>query len=307
VWANPVIWREICTRAYGHRPLLVKLAYFVVLALICYAALSGVLNGPRVPYAAGYGLIPVTVLSLLLVAAQAVAAITAERDGRTLDLLLVTDLSPKEFIFGKIGGILYNTKEYLLPPLILAGVYAVYGLLATPPRNQPDELLARNMTSLAAVLGALVILLAFVLILGIHVALRMVNSRQAIANTLGTVFFLSVGTLVSIYLILINPGTFEYQFVSFSLFIVVGIGGLWWVLSTDRPTPALTLASVLLPVAMFYCVTNVLIAQPGSQESAPPLVPFLAIAIPFVHALLAMLIPMLSEFDVAFGRTHAQE
>ena len=63
-------------------------------------------------------------LSLLLLAAQATTAITSERDGRSLDLLLATDLSPKEFIFGKIGGILYNTKEFLLPPLILAAVYA---------------------------------------------------------------------------------------------------------------------------------------------------------------------------------------
>ena len=57
------------------------------------------------------------------------------------------------------------------------------------------------------------------------------NSRQAISQALGTVFFLSVGTLVCIYLILINGGTFEYQFLSFSLFLIVGIGGLWWVLS----------------------------------------------------------------------------
>ena len=158
-----------------------------------------------------------------------------------------------------------------------------------------------------AVWGAVLILLAFVLVLGVHVALRIVNSRQAVTHALGTVFFLSVGTLVCIYLILINGGTFEYQFLSFSLFIVVGIGGLWWVLSADRPTPALTLASLLLPIAMFYSVTNVLVATPGSQESAPPLIPFLVILIPFTHTILAMLVPMLSEFDVAFGRTRLEE
>jgi hypothetical protein len=307
VWPNPILWREIRTRAYGHRPLIVKLAYLLVIGLIGYAALSGVLTGGRVPFAAGYGLVPITILSLLLVAAQSVTAVTTERDGRTLDLLLATDLSPKEFIFGKIGGILYNSKEYLLPPLILAGVYAALGLLATPPRTAPWRLGPMNAASLAAVLGGLLILFAFVLILGIHVALRIANSRQAISHVLGTVFFLSVGTLVSIYLILINPGTFEYQFLSFSLFIVVGIGGLWWVLSADRPTPALTLASLLLPTFIFYCVTNVLVAQPGSEESAAPLIPFLAVAGPFVFAIVAMLVPMLSEFDVAFGRTRVQE
>src|SRR5205814_3519309 len=36
VWANPVLWREIRTRAYGRRPVLIKLLYAIVLALICY-------------------------------------------------------------------------------------------------------------------------------------------------------------------------------------------------------------------------------------------------------------------------------
>ncbi|MBI3823988.1 MAG: ABC transporter permease, partial [Planctomycetes bacterium] len=39
VWANPIMWREIITRAYGRRPLLVKTAYFIVLALVSYYAL----------------------------------------------------------------------------------------------------------------------------------------------------------------------------------------------------------------------------------------------------------------------------
>ena len=134
VWANPVLWREICTRAYGRRPLVIKLAYFVVIGLIAYAALEPLSVGQHAAFAAGYGLVPVTVLSLLLLAAQATTAITSERDGRSLDLLLATDLSPKEFIFGKIGGILYNTKEFLLPPLILAGVYAAWG---SWPRHRP--------------------------------------------------------------------------------------------------------------------------------------------------------------------------
>src|SRR5712691_2743550 len=37
---NPILWREVFTRAYGRRPLLVKLAYGVVFALVCYYALA---------------------------------------------------------------------------------------------------------------------------------------------------------------------------------------------------------------------------------------------------------------------------
>jgi ABC-type transport system involved in multi-copper enzyme maturation permease subunit len=303
VGANPILWREIVTRAYGRRPLLVKFAYAIVLALICYYALAPlVLHGERAAFTAAYGMIPIGVLSLLLVAAQASTAITSERDIGALDLLLVTDLTPQEFIFGKLGGIAYNAKEFLLPPLLLAGVYAYYGCLASPPANHPELARGMNITSLMCVIGSALVLLAFAMVLGIHVALRTMNSRFAIINTLSTIFFLSVGTLVCIALILIN-GRFEYQWGSFILFIVAGIGGLWWVLSGNRPSAALTVASWLCPLSVFYTVANILVAKPGTQESADPLIPFLVIAGAFGFTVAAMLVPLLSEFDVALGRT----
>ena len=309
VWKNPILWREIRTLAYGRRPLLIKLAYFVVLGLICYYALSDVIaptRASRQSFTSAVGLVPVAILSMLLISAQAVTSITSERDGGALDLLLVTDLSPKEFIFGKLLGILYNVKEYILPPLILAGVYAGLGLLATPPRTQPELRGSMNVEAFFCLAGALIILLAFVGVLGLHVALRNASSRVAIANTLGTVFFLSAGTLISIYLILIS-GSFEYQFASFVMFIAVGIAGLWWVLSGNRPSGALTLASWLCPLAMYYCVTNIIVAKPGSVESTDPLMPFMVIAAAFGFTISAMLVPLLSEFDVALGRTAARE
>jgi ABC-type transport system involved in multi-copper enzyme maturation permease subunit len=376
VWANPILWREIRTRAYGTRPLLVKAAYALVIGLICYYAVAALWTSQsQSQFVAAEGLVPVAILSLLLVSSQAVTAITSERDIGALDLLLVTDLTPQEFIFGKLWGILYNTKEFLIPPILLAAAYAWFGYLATP-RNFHQELYAqaqgRNQesgisnpgsrsssslgfgelrrqavlgrTSLAPrtsansavshltaedaelrggddafftrdwafknaeayfyLVGAIVVLLAFAIVLGVHVALRSANTRLAVIHTLGTVFFLSVGTLVCIYLILIN-GRFEYQWTSFILFIVAGIGGLWWVLSGERPSGALTLASWCCPLAVFYTVSNILVAKPGSEESTDPLMPFLVTAGAFGFTVAAMLIPLLSEFDVALGRTTA--
>jgi ABC-type transport system involved in multi-copper enzyme maturation permease subunit len=302
VGPNPILWREVSTRAYGRRPLLVKTAYFLVLFLICWYALGPlVLRGEKGPWVAAFGLIP-GVLSLLLVAAQAATAITSERDTGALDLLLVTDLTPKEFIFGKLGGILYNTKEYLLPPLLLAGVYAFYGCLASPPAGQEQMRAALNATSLVCVLGAGVVLQGFAMVLGIHVALRTPNSRLAVINTLSTIFFLSVGTGVCIWLI-VNNRRFEYQWGSFVFFLVAGVGGLWWVLNGDRPSAALTWASWFCPLAVLYTVMNILVARPGSQESADPLIPFVVIVGAFGFAVTAMLVPLVSEFDVALGRT----
>jgi hypothetical protein len=249
-------------------------------------------------------LVPIAVLSLLLVSAQAATSVTSERDGGTLDILLVTDISPNEFIFGKLFGVVYNCKEFIIPPLALAVFYAIRGVLARPPADAgPAEAAEANLMPLATVFGALLVMFAFVVVLGIHVSLRISNSRLAIANTLGTIFFLCVGTLISIYLIVVNGGSFANQWFSFIAFLVLGIGGLWYVLTADRPSTALTIASIICPLAMFYCVVTVLIAKPGTDESADPLLPFLFICGSFGWTIAAMLIPLVHEFDVALGRT----
>lgn len=307
VWAYPILWREVRTRAYGRRTLLVKLFYVLVVGLICSYALAQLDEpGGRVPFAAAYGLVPVTIFSLLLVGTQAVTAITSERDRNALDLLLVTDLTPKEFIFGKLAGIAWNAALFIVPPLLLAVVYGHFGLLATPPSGHPEMLTGRNVTALICIVGTLLVFIAFTGVLGIHVGLRNEVSRVGIGNTLGTIFFLSVGTLVCIYLIVIN-GRFEYQWGSFVLFLAAGCGGMWWVLNGERPSAALTLASFLCPAAIFYSVLNVLIGRPGSVESSDPFLPFLVLAGAFGLAIAAMLVPLLSEFDVALGRTTGGE
>jgi hypothetical protein len=299
VWANPILWREVATRAYGNRPLMVKTAYFVVLALVSYYALFAM--EPR-PWAAAYALVPIGILSLLLISAQSVTSITSERDLGSLDLLLITDLSPREFIYGKVLGILYNTKEFIVPPLVLIVIYALNHQLGTPPRGHPEMSAGQNFESAFDLGIALLILMAFTVMLGIHVALRHDNSRLAAINAMGTIFFLSVGTMVCIWLILIN-GRFEYQWLSFAGFIIAGIGGLWWVLSADHPSAALNLASVLCPIAVFYSVTNILIGTPATGASTDPLIPLIVTGGAFGFALIAMAIPLMSEFDVAIGRS----
>ena len=152
-------------------------------------------GGARLPFAAAYGLAPVGVLSLLLVAAQAATSITSERDIGALDLLLVTDLTPQEFIFGKLGGVMWNTKEFLIPPLVLAGIYAWLGPAggaAGRPHGagRVDErhgvgLRAGRLAGADGVRDGA----------GPARGARNQNSGTAVVLTLGTVFFLSLGTL----------------------------------------------------------------------------------------------------------------
>ena len=110
VWDNPVLWREICTWAYGRKIVIVRVAYglMVLLALLgLNQSLSDMTNGvPRAGLssifpAAATSLAPLFLVSLIIINALAVNSITNERDGQALDLLLVTDISPAEFVFGR--------------------------------------------------------------------------------------------------------------------------------------------------------------------------------------------------------------
>ena len=120
-WTNPILWRELMTRAYGTKPLIIKGCYVLLFALgmAMFFNLGQELENPL---RSTLGLIPIglTILSLILINAQGVTALTSERDTGALDLLLVSELSPKEFIYGKLYGVLYNSKEMIALPVLTA-------------------------------------------------------------------------------------------------------------------------------------------------------------------------------------------
>src|SRR5262249_47409176 len=173
--------------------------------------------------------------------------------------------------------------------------------LATPPPDQKALQTPMSFEAFACISGVGIVLAVFTMVLGIHVSLRTPSSRLAILQTLSTVFFLSVGTLVCIYLIIIN-GRFEYQWTSFLVFTVAGVGGMVWVLNGSRPSEALVLAGCICPFAVLYCVVNVLIGKPGSPETSDPLIPGLVIGGGFGFALAALLAPPVTEVRIPPGR-----
>jgi ABC-type Na+ efflux pump permease subunit len=295
IWNNPVLWREVRTRAYGRKPIIVKLAYFLVFATICLAFVYSIDSAHVRRIDIAKAVVPIIVTSLILVNVQAVTAITSERDGRALDLLLVTDISPKEFIFGKILGVLYNIKEMVILPIALCIALLLSGYIGWE-------------VSSYVVLGIL-ILVAFAITLGLHASLAYEQTRAAIITSLGTIVFLFVGVLVCIFLILVSgaSGGFAAQAASFVVFIFVGAIGMYAVLAVRNQSGALVWVAALLPILTFYAITHFLKGDPGSARGGDPLGSFLAIALGYGFAVLAMLVPAVSEFDVATGRTVATE
>ncbi len=281
VWKNPILWREVRTRAYGRKVLAIRLAYVLLVALSAVAIRSAVVEHGAVALA----LAPVVVLSLMLVNALAVTSITTERDLGALDLLLVTDLSPAEFIFGKLGGIAWVAKEMIVLPLALC-VYLWWTEATT-------------LENLIYLLLALGIFYGFVATLGIHSGLTYVNSRSAVAVSLGTLFFLLVGIATCMRIMMSFNGSFELQLTPFLVFMIGGGICMFVALGVRNPSAAIGWASLACPLLTFVAITSFLQGQ--------TLGVFLIVVGTYGFTTAAMLVPAIYEFDVATGRTSGGE
>jgi ABC-type Na+ efflux pump permease subunit len=286
VWDNPVLWREMCTWAYGRKVLFMRLAYVLMFA----AAAAGIWltaaepkssNERSIVPVAARTLAPFLVVSLVIVNALAVTSITNERDGGALDLLLVTDLTPKEFVFGKLGGVAFVAKEMIALPLVLAFLAYLLG--------------GMTIVNLFFLGIGLAVMNVFVIMLGLHCGLHYANSRYAIGVSLGNVFFLCLGVVALMLLMISFSGTFQGQLGPFLAFIVGGGVGIFVSLGIRNPSPAIGVASIILPIATFFAVTSFLIGHWSDV--------FLVTNAAYGFAIAAMLIPALSGFDVAIGRS----
>ncbi len=283
-WSNPILWRKLKTRAYGTKPLIIKGAYVLAFALgVAFFYLNPNLEDD--PWGGIQALIPplLAVLSLVLVNAQGVTSLTSERDTGALDLLLVTELSPGEFIYGKLLGALYNTKEMIVLPVALVVWFAASGILT-----------AEN--AFYAITDFL-LLCVFSAMLGLHASITYTNSRTAVANSLGTIFFLMAGIFFCAYLIVLSDREFGRQLLSFLIFIGAGSVALFGSLGAKNPSRAIALVSLLTPFWSFYCII--------SLWRGDVLAAFLFSVGIYGFALLAMLVPAVSDFDIALGRTNA--
>ncbi len=130
-WDNPILWRELQTRGYGTKPIIIKGLYVLIFAMgvVAFHTLAA---GVVAPLATNLAMIPLAlaILSLLLVNAQGVTALTSERDSGALDLLLVTELSPRSV----------HLRQALRRPLQHQGDDRPALALDDLPGRHPDDL-----------------------------------------------------------------------------------------------------------------------------------------------------------------------
>jgi len=161
-------------------------------------------------------LVLVTGLGILLLAALTVGvrsatAISGEREHRTWEALLLTPLSTRELIHGKVRGILRSARPYL----------AVYALATVPLACLAGQgvLLATLLTLLLAgpilgVAGAV----------GIQRSARATDSWRSILDT--------VGALIGAALLTVVVSNFVLGFLGL---VVLGLGHLVEILAIDLP------------------------------------------------------------------------
>ncbi|MBQ2621883.1 MAG: hypothetical protein IJF84_11145 [Thermoguttaceae bacterium] len=276
VWDNPILWREVRTAAYGKRLFLYRLGYLVMAGLCLYAVLSQ----SQTASDCFFYIAPLALLSLVLINAQSVTAISTERDGKALDLLLSSDLLPSEFVWGKLLGAFWNSKEMVLVPPILVGVVWFF-------KSIPGEY------ALYLIIGYLILTL-FSATLGLHCGMIYANSRQSIGVSLGVVFFLFVGVAVCLRMMLTFSGSFQAQFQPFLALIVGGGAGLYAALGIRNPSSAIALASFGCPCATFYALVALMMNY--------SLGVFFVVCVAYGFAVAAMLVPAIYEFDIVSSK-----
>jgi ABC-type transport system involved in multi-copper enzyme maturation permease subunit len=281
VWTNPVLWREICTRGHGRAMIVVRLAWFALFA-VAVAGLLAEAGSPRPDrFVVATAVVPMVLASLLAVAALAVTTVTSERDRGTLDLLLVSDLEPREFVEGKLLGVIVAAREIVALPLLVC-------LAMVPLRLATIE-------ETAYLVAGLAVLTFFAAVLGVYAGLSHPLSRQAIAITLGIIGFLSLGVATAMRIMVAFGGSFELQLAPFLAVIVGGGVGLFAALSARNPSPAVGWASALLPSLTFVAITGFL--QGNTLQV------FLVVLTAYGFATLALLVPSIAAFDLLTGRS----
>lgn len=296
MWSNPILWREMRTWAYGKKVLIIRVAYLVLAACVAFGLFQVARSSQGFFADRGYEeqlvapavsiLAPLMVFSLILINALAVNSVTNERDGGALDLLLVTEITSVDFIFGKILGVLYVMKEMVLIPILLLFIPWFYGGLSTE--------------NLIFSIIAMLVMDVFVCMLGIHCGMIYYQSRAAIGTSLGTVFFLFLGVATCMLIMLMFRGSFGRQLAPFLMIILGGGTGLYLAIGNRNPSPAIALTSFLLPFLTFFAITSFILRD---QE----LTVFSTVVVSYAFATAAMLIPALSEFEFAFGRGKMQQ
>jgi len=186
VWNNPVAWREAVTRASGTGRGLLR--YVLATAGVAAAILLFWFYAEKDPaFGAAQTRQWLSVLVmiefglvLLITVNTAASALTKEHESNTLHLLLVTPLTSKYIVWGKLRGLVSFSVPMIAIPAASVLLFAVYDLIFT---QGPGVAYVETALELAALMVAFS---AAVCMLGMHFSVRSRRTVRAVMVSMGT-------------------------------------------------------------------------------------------------------------------------
>jgi len=207
VWNNPVAWREAAARNATFWRIVGRWSFVVLGTLGAMGLLFAYHAGALAPDGFRFILRSVVFTEVFVIALvamnMAATAVAGEREDGTLDLLLTTPITPRDYLVGKLRGLVSYLLPLLAVPIVtvgLPGLYALAGALGKPGRaTVPETTLSGSTLDVPVVLpeaaivaaAVLVPFVAFCVMIGLQWSLKSKGTLGAVTGTVSVVLIVS--------------------------------------------------------------------------------------------------------------------
>ncbi len=201
VWHNPVAWREAAARASTLPKVITRWSFIGAGFIWGFVMLVMFHSGAWTPTDYRFALLAtvwseIAVITLIAINMSS-TAVSREREDGTLDLLLITPLTPSQYLGGKLRGLVSFLTPMLSVPLGTIAIAAIY-VLFDGFGNQvifPTALPAGQTINLPLILpeGAIVAplvvvpFMAFCVVIGLQWSLKSKGTVASVTKTFGVV------------------------------------------------------------------------------------------------------------------------
>jgi len=140
VWGNPIAWREAATRGRGIGGVFARTGFAIIGVLlgVMLIFLYHIDMLPKLPNMSAAEVFHGSLFAVLLLEVAVVTLIalymsagcvSREREDGTLDLMLTTPTTPKQYIWGKLRGLVSFLSLLLGVPILTVAMVSVYALI----------------------------------------------------------------------------------------------------------------------------------------------------------------------------------
>jgi len=299
VWQNPIAWREAAARANTLPKLLARWSFVGAGVLWAIGVLVSYHRGALDHMGLRFALLATVWTELAVIALVAMnmagAAVSREREDGTLDLILVTPVTPSAYLAGKLRGVLSYIAPLLVVPICTVALVSLYVLgaqggiwsraggdgavVSTEPLGMSTVTLPVILPEAALVVPLTAIpFMAFCVMVGLQWSLK---SKSAISSVIAT-----VGVVVAL------AGL---------------IGACGWMASREIPVIGPVIGSLNPASALFAAVSPATAAaatldQGMGQLRTTVMVGAVVAAIGYSAVVYGMLVSMVRTFDMTVRR-----